>query len=311
MERISTSESYASVLANMQSAQTQLTTASNQISSGETSTNLQGYGGQGETLIAMQTVQNQVSNFVSQDTILASKLTAQDTGLQQVAGAATGAGQAITAAIAAGNGDDLMQALQTQFQNATEGLNTSYNGQYVFAGGQVNTQPVAVTSMSALATASPLSSVFQNDQQVTNSQIDPNTTVQTGFLASNLGTPLMTALQAIQNYANANGPFTGTLTAAQTSFLQTQATALSAAGVTLNNSAAENGQVQSQLTATQTNLTDQQTSVSNMIGDIAGANVAQASANLQQAQLAIQASAQVFLALQSSSLLNLLQASGN
>jgi flagellar hook-associated protein 3 FlgL len=310
MDRISTSESYASVLANMQSAQTQLNTAANQISSTETATDLQGYGGQGETLIAMQTVQNQVSSFVSQDTILASKLTAQDTGLQQVAGAATGASQAITSAIAAGNGDDLMQALQAQFQTATEGLNTTYNGQYVFAGGQVNTPPVAITSMSALAAASPLSSVFQNDQQITNSQIDPSTTVQTGFLASNLGTPLMTALQAIQNYANTNGPFTGALTAAQTSFLQTQATALSAAGVTLNNSAAQNGQIQSQLTTTQTNLTDQQTSVSNMIGDVAGANVAQASANLQQAQLAIQASAQVFLALQNSSLLNLLQASG-
>jgi flagellar hook-associated protein 3 FlgL len=310
MERISTAESYASVLANMQSAQTQLTTASNQISSGETATDLQGYGGQGETLIAMQTVQNQVNSFVSQDTVLASKLSAQDTGLQQVAGAATGASQAISSAIATGQGDQLMQALQAQFQTATAGLNTTYNGQYVFAGGQVNTQPVAITSMSDLATASPLSGIFQNDQQVTTSQIDPSTAVQTGFLASNLGTPLMTALQAIQTYANTNGPFTGTLTAAQTSFLQGQVTALNAAAATLNNSAAQNGQTQAQLTAAQTSLTDQQTSVSNMIGAIAGANVAQASANLQQAQLAIQASAQVFLALQNSSLLSLLQASG-
>lgn len=311
MERISTSESYASVIANMQTAQATLTTASNQISSGETASDLQGYAGQGETLIAMQTVQNQVSGFVSQDTVLAAKLTAQDTGLQQVAGAATGASQAITSAIAAGQGDQLMQALQTQFQNATAGLNTTYNGQYVFAGGQVNTAPVSATSMSALATASPLSSIFLNDQYVTTSQIDSSTTVQTGFLASNLGTPLMTALQAIQTYANANGPFTGTLTAAQITFLQGQVTALNDAATTLNNSAAQNGGVQAQLTAAQTSLSDQQTSVGNMIGNIAGANVAQASANLQQAQLAIQASAQVFLALQNSSLLSVLQASGN
>ena len=55
MQRVSTADSYAAVIANMQQAQTQLTTASNQISSGETATNLQGYAAHAETLTAMQT----------------------------------------------------------------------------------------------------------------------------------------------------------------------------------------------------------------------------------------------------------------
>jgi len=311
MQRISTADSYAAVIANMQSAQTQLSTASSQISSLETATDLQGYAAHAETLTAMQTVQNQVTGFISSDQILANKLSNQDTGLQQIAGAATGASTAITTAIAAGVGDQLMQSLAAQFQSATEGLNTTFNGQYVFAGGQVNTPPVNVNSMSALAAASPLSSIFQNDQQQTSAQIDPNTSVQTGFLASNLGTPLMTAFAAIQNYANTNGPFTGTLTTAQVTFLQGQVDNLNAAADTLNGAAAQNGGVQSQLTNTQTDLTDQQGTITNMIGGVAGANVAQATANLQEAQLAIQASAQVFLALQNSSLLNVLAASGN
>ena len=62
---------------------------------------------------------------------------------------------------------------------------------------------------------------------------------------------------------------------------------------------------------TQTDLSNQQNTLGNMIGDIAGANVAQATANLQEAQLAIQASAQVFLALQNSSLLDRPAASGH
>ena len=312
MNTISTADSYAAVIANMQSAETQLSKASNQISSGETATDLQGYAGQAETLTAMQTVNNQVTSYINQDQILSNKLTAQDTGLQQVAGAATGASQAITSALASGVGDQLMASLETQFQSATEGLNTTYNGQYVFAGGQVNTAPVSVNSLTALAAAPSVASVFQNDQQVTSSQIDQSTTVQTGFLASQLGTPLMTALQAIQTFANGpNGPFTGTLTATQVSFLQGQVTALNAAASTLTGSAAQNGGVQSQLSNTQTDLANQQGSLGTMIGNIAGANVAQATANLQQAQLAIQASAQVFLALQNSSLLSVLQASGH
>jgi flagellar hook-associated protein 3 FlgL len=311
MERISTADSYAAVIANMQQAQTQLSTASNQISSGETATDLQGYAAQAETLTAMQTVSNQVTGFLNQDSILSNKLSAQNTGLQQVAGAATGASQAITSAIAAGAGDTLMQSLEVQFQNAADGLNTTYNGEYVFAGGQVTTAPVSATSMSALGSPTTLPSIFQNDQQQTTSQIDQNTSVQTGFLASNLGTPLMGALQAIQNYANTNGPFTGALTTAQVNFLQTQVTALNAAAGALNGQAAQNGGIQSQLSNTQTDLTNQQNTVTNMIGNIAGANVAQASANLQEAQLAIQASAQVFLALQNSSLLSVLTASGH
>jgi flagellar hook-associated protein 3 FlgL len=311
MQRISTADSYAAVIANMQQAQTQLSTASNQISSGETATDLQGYAAHAETLTAMQTVNNQVTGYLSNDSILANKLTTQDTGLQQVAGAATGASQAINSAIANNTGDTLMQSLEIQFQSATEGLNSTYNGEYIFAGGQVTTPPVSATSMSALA-AVPIASIFQNDQQVTTSQIDQNTTVQTGFLASTLGTPLMTAFQAIQNFANGpNGPFSGQLTATQVTFLQGQIASLNTAAGTLNGQAAQNGGVQAQLTNTQTDLTDQQNTLGTMIGNIAAANVAQATANLQEAQLAIQASAQVFLALQNTSLLAVLSASGH
>jgi flagellar hook-associated protein 3 FlgL len=312
MNSISTATSYNAVVANMMTAQAQLNTDSNQLASNEVSTDLQGYANQAETLTAMQTVQSQVGGYLGQDQILADQLSTQNTGLTQVASAASGASQAITAALAAGVGDGLMQTLGAQFQSATEALNTTYDGQYIFAGGQVNTPPVNVTSMSALGAAPTVAGVFQNDQYVASSQISQNTTVQTGFLASQLGTPLMTALQAIQNFADGpNGPFTGQLTTAQITFLQGQITTLNTAADALNVSAAQNGEVQTQVTNTQTALTDQQTTLSTMIGDITNTNVAQVSANLQQAQLAVQASAQVFLALQNSSLLTVLTAAGH
>jgi flagellar hook-associated protein 3 FlgL len=312
MNRISTADSYAAVVANMMAAQNQLTTDSNQLSSGDVASDLKGYASQAETLTAMQTVQSQVTGFIGQDNVLADKLTTQNTALTEVAGAATGASQAIGQALAAGVGDDLMQSLQDQFASAADGLNTTYNGEYLFAGGNVKTAPLTANSMSALATAAPLSSVFTNDQQATSNQISQNTTIQTGFLASQLGTPLMTAFQAIQQFANGpNGPFTGQLTQTQISFLQGQMANLNAAASTLTTTAAQNGGLQSQVSNTQTDLSNQQTTLGTMIGGITDANVAQVSANLQQAQLAVQASAQVFLALQNSSLLSVLTASGN
>src|ERR1700722_12923476 len=118
MDRISTADSYNAVIANMMSAQTQLSTASTQLSSGDVASDLQGYASNAETLTAMQTVQSQVGGYLNQDQILSDKLTTQDTALQQVAGSATGASQAITSALAAGVGDSLMQSLQNQFQDA-------------------------------------------------------------------------------------------------------------------------------------------------------------------------------------------------
>jgi len=312
MDRISTAGSYAAVIANMMSAQTQLNTDSDQLSSGEVSTDLQGYGSQAETLTAMQTVQSQVGGYLNQDNVLADKLTTQNTGLTQVANAATGASLAVTSALAAGMGDDLMQSLETQFQSATQGLNTTYNGEYIFAGGQVNTPPVSVSSMTALGAAPSVASVFQNDQTISSAKVSPNTTVQTGFLANQLGTPLMTALQAIQTYANGpNGPFTGALTTNQIAFLTSQIATLNSAASALTTTAAQNGGIQSQVSNVQNDLTDQQSTLATMIGNIADANVAQVSSNLQQAQLAMQASAQVFLALQNSSLLTVLTAAGH
>jgi flagellar hook-associated protein 3 FlgL len=311
MDRISTADSYAAVVANMMTAQQQLTNDGAQLSSGNVASDLQGYASHAETLTAMQTVQSQVGGFLASDQILSDKLTTQDTALQQVQGAATGASQAIRSALAEGVGDSLMQSLQDQFQTAVQGLNTTYNGEYIFAGGQVNTPPVNVNSLTALGAAPSVASVFQNDQQISSNQISQNTTIQTGFLASNVGTPLMTVFQNIQNYVTANGPFTGQLTTAQTAFLQTQMNSLDAAGSTLTTTAAQNGGIQSQVTNAQTDLGNYQTTLGTMIGNITGANVAQVSANLQQAQLAIQASAQVFLALQNSSLLNVLTAAGH
>ncbi|HXQ11720.1 MAG TPA: flagellin [Caulobacteraceae bacterium] len=311
MDRISTADTYAQVIANMMAAQQQLTTDSNQLSSGNVASDLQGYASHADTLTAMQTVQSQVGGFLASDTVLADKLTTQNTGLTQVASASQSATIAIQQALAAGVGDSLMPQLENVFQSAVEGLNTTYNGEYVFAGGQVTTPPVNVNSLTALGAAPSIASIFQNDQHVATSQINQNTTVQTGFLAGQLGTNLMGVLQAIQNFSTGpNGPFTGQLTAAQAAFLQGQIASLNGATSALNTSAAQNGLLQSQVANAQTDLTNQQTTLGTMIGGITNANVAQVSANLQQAQLAMQASAQVFLSLKDSSLLSVLTAAG-
>jgi flagellar hook-associated protein 3 FlgL len=310
MQSISTATAYNTVLNNLMTAEAQESQISAQVSSGENATDLKGYASSAETLIAMQNVQGQITGYLNSGQILTAKLSAQDTALGQIGDSVTSATTAITNALAAGDGDTLMQALQSAFDNAVQGLNSTFNGQYLFAGGQVNTQPVTATSLSSLTSAPSIASLFNNDQVIQTAQVNQNTTLQTGFLASSLGTNLFTTFQAIAAYDQGpNGPFSGTLTQAQTTFLQGQIASLNAESTAMNTTSGQNGLVQSEVASAQTDLSNQQTTLQTLTGNIANTNMAQAASNLQQAQLAVQASAKVFAALENSSLVTLLPTS--
>jgi len=310
MDRISTASAYNSILNNLMAAEVAQTTAGNQLSSTEKATDLKGYGAGAETLTAMQATNTQVTGFINDATAVSAKLSTQDSALGEVASSAGSAIQAVTQALAAGTGSGLMQSLQDAFGNAVEGLNTTYNGEYLFAGGQVNTAPVSATSMSQLTSGPPISSFFHNDQLTTTSRINTNTKISSGFLADSVGTPLFGAFQTIQAYVDANGAFSTPLTTAQQTFLTAQLANLNTVQTNLNSVVGQNGLMQDEVTNTQTDLTQRQTMLQGLIGNATSADLAQASANLQQAGLSIQAAGQVFQALNATSLLNTLSSNG-
>ncbi|MDR3509637.1 MAG: flagellin [Caulobacteraceae bacterium] len=307
MDRVSTSGLYGSVITNLMTAQSAQADAGAQVSSQKKATDLKGFGSQAQTLTAMQTVQSQIQTYLDQSQLTSSKLSVQDSAMTQISDSVTAARKAIADALASGSGDTLMQAMGTSFQNGVSALNTTYNGQYLFAGGQVNTKPVTATAMTDLTTAPSIASLFQNDQHITATQIDQNTSIKTGFVADQLGTGMLNAFQSIQSFSEgANGPFTGKLTTAQTTFLQSQLAVFDSVSTGLTTAQAQNGLMQSQLSSTQTDLGSRSTTMQGLIGNITDADLAQASANLTQAQQAVQASAQVFASLRSSSLVSLL-----
>jgi flagellar hook-associated protein 3 FlgL len=304
MDRISTASAYNNVLANLMAAQVAQSVAGNQLSSTEKATDLQGYGTGAETLTALQATATQVTGYLNNSQEVGAKLATQDNALNEVAGGAGDTLKAITEALASGNGTTLMASLQNAFSNAVEGLNSTFNGEYMFAGGQVNTQPVSAAGLSDL-TAGPIANLFHNDQRQTTTQLDQNTSVGTGFLADKVATPLFQALAAIEAYSEGpNGPFTGTLTSQQATFLSGQIASLDVVEANLNNVVAQNGQAQNMVTNAQGDLTQRQTMLQGLIGNITDADLAKATTDLQQAQLSIQAAGQVFQVLNSTSLLN-------
>ena len=327
MDRVTTFSAYSNVIANLMQTELRQNTANVQISSGKVASDLKGFGSNAEALTAAQTLQSRVTGFVATTKALASKLSAQDLALTQVADAGQGARNAIANAVASGSADGLMTALQSYFGQAGAGLNTQYNGHYLFSGGRVNTPPVSAQAMSDLITtpavppaaawnpspwtpnpATTQNNVFQNDQLAQTTQLDESTSIQSGMLANNIGANLYDAFSQIEDFQQSSGqPLTGRLTQSQTDFLTNMLHTFDTANQGLTDTVAANGLMQNRVDQAQTTQQDRQTLLQTTIGNITDVDMAEASSRLSQSTLALQASAQIFSSLQNSSLLNYLK----
>ncbi len=306
--RVSTPGNYSAVLANLLAAQQSQMAAGNKVATQKNGSNLKDYARDAEMLTAMRSLQTRIEVYREQNTFISERLATQDTALNQLTAAAQGARQAISDALAAGRVDTLMEDLQAQFRNAIEGMNARYGGKYVFAGGQVDTRPVTAMTMSDLTSGPPIANWFQNDHYQPTAKVDEATTVQVGLLADALGADLLAAFQAIQAFQEGpDGPFTGAMTDAQRSFLEGQLATWDGVREDLTNATARNGLVQKRVESVRDDLKTRSNQLQGMIGDITDADMAEAVAQLEQAQMAVQAAAHVFTTLQESSLLNVLR----
>lgn len=307
MNRVSTANSYSSVLNHLMQAQVRHDAANTQVSSQKNAFDLKGYAKQAETLLATRSIQTKVDSYIEQGKTLVSKLQSQDLALTQTADAADGARQAIAEALATNRGESLMEELSSWFSSATDSLNAKFGGRYLFSGGQVDTPPTTANSLSDLTAAAATADLFQNDGLKPANQLDESTTIESGFLADELATPLYEAFKQVQVFIEANGDFTGQLTPAQATFLQGVMGAFETARSGLTDAAARNGLIQNRVDKTLDTQDNRAAMLEGMVGKITDADMPLAIVRLEQAQVAVQASAQVFNTLSQSSLLDLLR----
>lgn len=306
MTRVSTGEGWNSALLNLMNAQQRQFEAQNRVSSEKIATDLKGYGRSSETLTAFKSAQARLNGFVANGEAVASRLTSQDLGLTSLADAADGARQAINDALASGRGDALMVDLEGRFQAAMDALNAKHEGRFLFSGGRTDTKPVNAETLSDLTTAPSVASLIVNDGLKAASRLDDFTIVETGFLADELGTDVMEAFKAVQAFHEAT-PFGGELTDAQRTFLAGITASFQAAHEDVTNAAARNGSLQTRVDTHVTSQKDQADSLTEIIGKRTDVDMAEAITKLQQAQLSVQASAQVIAQLRGVSLLDLLR----
>lgn len=308
MNRISTGSQVGGALLNLMQAQSRQMAAQAQVSSQTKATDLKGYGREAETLTALRSVRQRAEAYVSAAEMAGMRLATQNIALEQASDSAVSARQSVAEAIANGRAEGLMEALQLQYSSAVSALNTQHQGRYVFSGTAVNDRPVTASTLADLAAAPATADVFANDQRRAAVKIDESTTLQTGYLADEIGTGLFEVFRRIKQFADGpGGPLQGQLTQAQTAYLESELSAFDAAHNTLTEFTARNGGLQAQAEAALNSQQAHADHLEGLTGERTGVNLAEAITRLEQARTAVDASAQVLATLRSTSLLELLR----
>ncbi|MDQ8028032.1 MAG: flagellin [Brevundimonas sp.] len=307
MNRVATFGNYQSALLDLMAAQSRGLEAQERVSTQKNATDLTGFGRQSETLTALKGAESRLQGFLDTSEAVTARLKTQDLALTQISDGIESVRTSIGNALASDSATSLMLELEGQFQTIRGGINMRHQGGYLFAGTQVNTPPMEITNLSELAAAPSVASIFHNDSLKTASRVAEGTTLETGFLANEVGTDAMTVLRDIQNYNDGpNGPLTGKLNETQKAWLATQLTRLETAGQGVIDKGATTGSLANQVESIEKGHTAQLESLGELVAKRTDADMIQAVTDLQLSQVAIQASAQVINQLRQVSLLNFL-----
>ncbi|MNE14046.1 flagellar hook-associated protein FlgL [compost metagenome] len=313
MTRVSTFGNYQSALLHLMNAQARGEEAQNKVNTKKNATDLVGFGRQSETVIALKSSQTRIQGFIDTNKTVADRLTMQDMGMDRVADAATSGRLAIANAIAAGRMEGLMSEMETIFKMAQDGLNMKHQGKFLFAGGDVDQQavvlpatPVGATDLEKLAAMPATSGAFRNDQLKQTSLLDETVTMDTGFLASDIGQDLFNVFRDLQVLHQAT-PLNGQMTDAQKTALTGLMARFETAAKDVVNLQAKNGSMQARVDTLLESQEARKISVDTMLSGKTDANMAEAVTELEMAQIALQASAQVLSQLRQVSLLDYLR----
>lgn len=307
MNRVATFGNYQSALLDLMKAQSRAAEAQERVSTQKNHTDLVGFGRQSETLTALKGAQSRIQGFIDTGEAVSARLTTQDLAMNEVLDGVQGLRESVGNALSTDSSGSVMQELEAYFQSIRGGLTMRHQGAFLFAGASTSTLPVNVATMADLAAAPSVASVFDNDTLKTASRVAEGTTLETGFLAEELGSEVFTIMRDIQLYhASANGPLSGKLTEVQKTFLTTQLGRLEQAATGVIDKIAKTGSMANQVESVTKSHEGQLGSLEELVANRTDADMAVAITDLQLSQVAIQASAQVISQLRQVSLLNYL-----
>lgn len=308
IDRIATSQQTAYFLSHINQAGARLDNTNRQIASGVVADTYAGFGDKAQVLQATLSSQARNNAYASATGLATTQVEMQDTQLTALSDLAAQLKKAVADAVANNDPTGLMTKVDNVFSQAVSILNSKDpNGDYLYAGGRTDTAPVSVTTLSQLAAAPSVASIFTNGASSKAVQVADGQSVSFGLAASDIASGLMQALKNIASFdASGSGNFNGSanLSQAQNSFLTGQITAYTDMASQMVGVTAQNGNVFNQLKSAATQQDAADTLYKGFVDKLQNTNMAQAATQLSLNQTALQAALQVTATLNQLSLLN-------
>jgi len=316
VDRVATNSQTNYMLTQIGKANANLQQSEMQVSSGKVSDTYAGIGNKTAALEGARAAAQKAQGYKANTQLAVTQTDLQDTQLTTLAGLASQLKSAVLSATGNSDGTGLMSSADGIFQQAAAILNsTDASGNYIYGGSVTDKPPFTATKLSDLApsppTATPaISSFFQNNTTKKAVQVGDGQTETIGVLASDIGTTLMTSLQALYKLAVAptgTDTYSGQLTDTQTTNLTSQVLPTATTATTeLNSVTAVNGDTYNNLKSSITNQETMNKLYTGFVSDIEDVDMAKALTNLSSNQTALQAVLTVTAKLNNLSLLNFL-----
>lgn len=278
-----------------------------QIASGDKSNDLRGFGGAASRLISSQSLKAAADARASTVNQLEARFGVQAASLNAISGSADELAKAIRDAISANDGRGIGTDLNLAFSSIVSALNETWNGQPMFAGERLNGAPVIVNTLAELQLASGPDEIFNEAERHQVIDLGAGAPIPLAAKASELATPLFNTLRQLKDLVDAaGGELPAPLTQAQIDTLQGFAAQLEDEARTFTNAEGRAGQLQKRFAGERVRLQDRSNLLLKEIGELADADVAQVTIQLNSLLTQYQAAAKTFSDLSQLSLLDYL-----
>jgi flagellar hook-associated protein 3 FlgL len=310
IDRVATANQTAQFLRQIQQAAGALDKTQTQIASSKNANTYAGFGTQAQVLTATISAGQRNSAYQTATTLAQTQVNLQDDQLSTLSDIAQKLRTTVNDALGNNDATSLMPQVQGLFDQAVAVLNAKdANGDYIYAGGRSDTQPLTATSLSDLMALPDVANAFANGDFKKSVAVADGVSVTYGLTASDIGTQLMQTFKDIAAFdAGATGDFAagGGLSGAQSSFLTGAVTSATQVASGINATTAANGFISKRLTDAGDQQTSMDTLLSGFADKIQGTDMAKAATDLSMNQTQLQAALAVTASLHQISLLNYL-----
>lgn len=276
-----------------------------QLSTGKISDRYSGIGVATGQLLSSESVINRATAYEKSAAIAASRLQTQEAAMTTITESVAALRQQFVVALASGGAEQLGPQIATQAQRIIGALNTEFGGVYVFGGVDGTVPPVTAQSISDIGAAGNTDALFV-DAARQRLAVEEGTTVDGGATALEIGSDLFAVLKDLANAPAALGPFSGSLTQAQASFISGKIAELDAISDNLYNELGLNGIAQGQTEDARVRNVQRRDLAEIIASELEDADLAEVVARLNQDRIAIEAAGQALSQASKLSLLNFL-----